>query len=179
MREALLLLSTLPLLAGCTEAFGTRDAHQPGDPLGTFHITATQTKNQCGDGALGAPATWDFDVKLAWKDGSLFWNSGGEVISGPLSADNKSFQIDTDVVMNMRTATDKGKPACSMDRHDTAKGTLTLDGDGVSAAAGTLTYAFEPTEGSSCDDLVTSDTPLFEAIPCEMVYAFKAPRTGE
>ena len=39
--------------------------------------------------------------------------------------------------------------------------------------------AFEPTEGSSCDDLVTSDTPLFEAIPCEMVYAFKAPRTGE
>ena len=50
---------------------------------------------------------------------------------------------------------------------------------GIIFAAGTLTYAFEPTEGSSCDDLVTSDTPLFEAIPCEMVYAFKAPRTGE
>ena len=122
--------------------------------------------------------------KLAWPEGDLFWTSGGQVISGPPSPDHKAFQSATDVVTDMPTANDEGNPACSMARHDTAKGTLTLGGDGTidggaTSAAGTLTYAFEPTEGSSCGDLVTSETPLFEALPCAMQYTFKAPRTGD
>lgn len=179
MRAVRALLCAAPLLAGCVDAFGDKDPHQPGDPLGTYHITAKQKHNDCGSGALGAPPVWELDVKLAWGDGTIFWNSGGEVISGSLSADRKKFDIETDVVVDMRTDADKGKPPCSMARHDSAQGTLALDGDAVSAATGALTYDFAPTEGSQCADLVTSDPPLFEALPCGIEYSFEAPRTGE
>lgn len=165
--------------AGCVEAFGDKNPYEPGDPLGTFHVKASQTENNCGDGALGAPPQWEFDVKLAWEDDSLFWNSGGQVIVGTLSADRSSFEIATDVVQDMRTAEDAGKPACSIARHDVAKGTLTVEGEGVSAASGTLSYAFAPTSGSSCADLVDSEAPLFVALPCSISYSFDAPRTGD
>ena len=166
--------------AGCVEAFGTKDAHRPGEPLGTYHLVAKQASNDCGDQALGAPATWEFDVKLSWGTGDLFWNSGGEIISGPVT-EAGAFQIDTDVIEDMRTASEQGKPPCSVARHDTARGTLALtaDGDGATSAKGKLTYAFEPTTGSSCGDLVTSDAPLFAALPCAMTYTFTATRTGD
>jgi hypothetical protein len=179
MRAFLLAPIGMALLAaGCVDAFGTKDAHQPGEPLGTYHLTAKQKTNTCGDGALGAPAVWEFDVKLAWQDGSLYWNSGGDVISGSLSADRKAFEIDADVIMNMRTAADHGKPACSIDRHDIAKGALALEGQGVKSASGALSYAFSPTAGSSCGDLVTAESPVLAALPCEMDYTFDAARTG-
>ena len=165
-------------MAGCVDAFGTSDAHRPGDPLGTYHLTAKQTANSCGDQALGAPAEWQFDVKLSMGEGSLFWNSGGQIISGPVS-ETGAFQIDTDVLEDMRTANDHGKPPCSIDRHDTAKGTLALTEGAAASAKGTLTYAFDPTEASSCGDLVTGDAPLFAKLPCSMTYAFSAARTGD
>jgi len=179
MRAARAIFVTVPLLlAGCVDAFGDKDPHQPGDQLGTFHITAKEQHNSCGSGALGAPAVWELDVKLAWGDGTIFWNSGGEVISGVLSDDRTQFDIQTDVVIDMRTDADKGKPPCSMARHDTAKGTLALAGDAVSEAKGALSYDFAPTEGSKCGDLVTSDPALFEVLPCSIEYAFTAPHTG-
>jgi hypothetical protein len=174
-----LVVGVVPLVVGCVDAFGDRDAHQPGDPLGTFHLTAKQKTNDCGDGALGAPPLWEFDVKLAWKDDSLYWNSGGDAISGTLSADRKTFEIDAEVVMNMRTASEKGKPPCSIDRQDKATGTLALEGDGVKSASGSLSYAFTPTEGSSCADLVTAENPVIAGLPCAMAYSFDAVRTGQ
>ncbi|MFO0591576.1 MAG: hypothetical protein U0441_28780 [Polyangiaceae bacterium] len=179
-RHFVAFLAASLFTAGCVEAFGDKDPHRPGEPLGTYHLVAKQTSNDCGDQALGAPAAWEFDVKLSWGTGDLFWNSGGEVISGPVT-DAGAFQIDTDVIEDMRTATEKGKPACSIARHDTAKGALklTADGEGATSATGTLTYAFQPTDGSSCGDLVTSDTPLFATLPCAMKYTFTATRTGD
>jgi hypothetical protein len=79
----------------------------------------------------------------------------------------------------MRTDSDTGKPACSVARQDVAKGTLSLAGEGVSAASGTLSYAFSPTSGSSCADLVVGEAPLFAALPCSITYSFEAPRTGD
>lgn len=179
MRVTRALFVVVPFLGGCVDAFGTNDPHQPGEHLGTYHLTAKQKHNDCGSGALGAPAVWELDVKLAWGDGTIFWNSGGEVISGSLSADRTKFDIQTDVVVDMRTDADAGKPPCSMARHDTAAGKLVLDGDAVSSASGALTYDFAPTSGSECADLVNSETPLFETLPCSIEYAFEAPRTGE
>lgn len=181
MRDALALfvIGLCAASTGCVEAFGDKDPHQPGEPLGTFHLVADQKQNDCGDGALGAPAQWEFDVKLAWQDDSLFWNSGGQVIPGTLSADRRSFEISSDVVINMRTSADTGKKPCSIDRHDIAKGTLVPDGTGVSAAKGTLSYSYTPTSGSDCADLVASEAPVFLALPCGMSYSFNAPRTGD
>lgn len=182
MREvwALVLVGSFGLFtAGCVEAFGDRSPYEPGESLGTFHLTAKQKSNGCGDGALGAPAVWEFDVRLRWEEETLFWDSGGQIITGTLSADHTSFEIASDVVQDMRTAADQGKPACSIARHDAAKGKLTLEGDGVSKASGTLSYAFEPTSGSSCADLVGGEAPTFEALPCSMAFSFEAPRTGD
>ncbi|MBK8259011.1 MAG: hypothetical protein IPK82_40925 [Polyangiaceae bacterium] len=164
---------------GCVEAFGDKSPYEPGEALGTFHLTAKQKENTCGEGALGAPPVWEFDVKLSWGDSHLYWDSGGEVIVGDLSADKESFQISTTVIQDMRSQTDTGKPPCSLERDDTAKGTLTREGEGVSLMKGSLTYAFSPTEGSQCADLVEGDAVLFAALPCKIVYSFSAEPVGE
>lgn len=177
MRELLLLLLIVPAAAGCVEAFGDKNPHEPGEALGTFHLAAKQTQNTCGAGALGSTAAWEFDVKLARDDEHVYWNSGGQIIVGTLAEDGESFEIASDVVMDMRTADDAGKPACSVDRADGAKGKLVLDADTVASFNGTLTYAFAPTAGSSCGDLVVSETPVLAALPCAMAYTFTAPRT--
>jgi hypothetical protein len=179
MRDTVALFFLGLTATGCVEAFGNRSPYQPGEPLGTYHVTATQSANDCGDGALGAPPVWEFDVKLAWEDDSLFWNSGGEIIVGTLSADRASFEIAADVVQDMRTEADVGKPPCSVARHDGAKGSLALEGEGVASASGTLSFAFSPTSGSSCGDLVGGEAPLFLALPCAIAYAFEAPRKGD
>lgn len=165
--------------AGCVEAFGDRSPYEPGEALGTYHVTATQKGNDCGDGALGAPPVWEFDVKLAWEDDSLFWNSGGEVVVGTLSADRTSFEIAAEVVQDMRAGADTGAPPCSVARYDVAKGSLVVEGEGVASASGTLSYSFSPTSGSSCSDLVGGEAPVFAALPCSIVYSFEAPRTGD
>lgn len=167
------------LSAGCVEAFGTDDPHDPGDALGTFHVTAKETQNSCGAGALGATATWEFDVKLAWGEGQIFWNSGGEIVVGALSEDRRSFEIATSVLMDMRTEEDAGKPPCSILRTDVAKGTLETSGESVSSFGGTLSYAFDPTADSDCTDLLGPETPVLAALPCSMTYGFTAPRTGD
>jgi hypothetical protein len=179
MRETVLVLVLGLAATGCVEAFGDRNPHEPGEPLGTYHVTASQTANDCGNGALGAPPLWEFDVRLAWEYETLFWDSGGQIIVGTLSADHTAFEIVADVVQDMRTEADAGKPACSIARHDVAKGSLAVEGDGVASASGTLSYSFSPTEGSSCADLVSSEAPVFAALPCSIAYSFEAPRTGD
>ena len=61
-----------PWLAGCADMFGNKDAHQPGEPLGTYHVAAKRGANTCGDGALGNEEAWEFDVKLARGGAQIF-----------------------------------------------------------------------------------------------------------
>ena len=167
-----------PLLAGCADMFGTRDAHQPGDELGTYHVAATREASTCGEGALGNQAAWEFDVKLARGGAEIFWNNGAEIISGTIDADEQSFHFDTGVLMNMRTAESHGLPACSIRRTDRAAGKLAATGDDVASFSGKLAFDFAPTEGSSCADLVTGSTAILASLPCGIVYAIKGTRTA-
>jgi hypothetical protein len=167
-----------PLLSGCADIFGTKDAHQPGDELGTYHVAATRSASTCGDGALGNEAAWAFDVKLARGGAQLFWNNGAEIITGAIDADAKSFHFDTGVLMNMRTAESHGLPACSIRRADQADGELAATGDDVASFAGTLAFDFAPTEGSSCADLVIGSAAILAALPCGITYAIAGARTA-
>jgi len=167
----------VPLLVGCSDVFGTKDAHQPGDALGTYHVVATRSANTCGDGALGNEATWEFDVKLARGDGEVFWNNGAEIISGTIDADQTSFHFSTGVQINMRADADRGLPPCSIARTDQADGKLAASGDDVASFAGTLAYAFTPTAGSSCDDLSSGSTAVVARLPCQIAYAIVGTRT--
>ena len=172
-----LLLIALPGLAACGDIFGNKDAHQPGDELGTYHVAATRGDNSCGDGALGNTATWEFDVKLARGGSEIFWNNGAEMIDGTIDADETTFHFTTGVLMNMRNTAIHGPPPCSIQRTDRADGTLAATGDDVASFAGKLEFAFAPTDGSSCDDLITGSTAVLAALPCGIRYAITGTRT--
>lgn len=172
-----LLLIAGPWLAGCGDIFGNKDAHQPGNELGTYRVAATRGANSCGDGALGNTATWDFDVKLARGGAEIFWNNGAEIIDGTIDADETTFHFSTGVLMNMRSAESHGLPACSIQRTDRADGTLAATGDDVASFAGKLEFGFVPTEGSSCDDLLTGSAAVLAKLPCGIRYAIAGTRT--
>lgn len=163
----------LVVLPGCSDAFGDKDAHQPGMLLGTFHVAATRSDNTCGEGALGTQPTWAFDVKIARDPGVIYWNNGVEMIHGDLDADLVTFHFDTGIVMNMRTE-DRPRPPCSISRHDQAKGVLGGSGDDVNGFTGSLAYDFAPTAGSMCDDLIDGPMPIVAKLPCGFAYQLKA-----
>jgi hypothetical protein len=166
-----------PWLVGCSDIFGDKDAHQPGDVLGTFHVAAKRGSNTCGEGALGNQAAWEFDVKLARGGAEIFWNNGAEVIDGTIDADEKTFHFDTGVLMNMRTAEDHGLPACSIERSDRADGVLAATGTDVASFEGDLVFRFAPSAGSSCEDLVQGGTAILAALPCAIAYEITGTRT--
>jgi len=173
-----LLLALLPVLAGCDDIFGTRDAHQPGAQLGTFHVVGTRVSNTCGEGALGTTPTWEFDVDLARDDGVLYWDNGAEVVSCALADDDKTFSVETLIVVNMRSEETTGYGPCSVRRRDVASGALSDAGEDVKKFTATLAYDFAPTEGSQCWDLVEGEQPIFAALPCAMTYTLSATRTA-
>jgi hypothetical protein len=181
-----MLRSRLPRLAafalaatGCGDVFGTKDAHHPGDPLGTFHVAAKLDTTTCGDGSLGSTPAWEFDVKLSRDAQQIYWNNGQETLTGAVAADGVSFTFKSSLLMNMRTDTSpKNLPACSVARSDDAAGVLAV-GTPAPGFSGTLGYSFDQAPGSSCTDLLAPPTELFVALPCAMTYALGATRTGD
>lgn len=174
-RIGLFALAAASSGSGCDQIFGdgSQNAHNPGTDLGAFTVTANSTANTCGQGALGAQTSWQFDVHLArdTEGGVLFWNNGQASISGTLAADGETFSFDTQVIQNMRDPNVVGPPPCSMARADHAEGKLdTATGD-VTSFTGTLSYTFAPTSGSNCEDLVESETPLVLQLPCGFSYS--------
>src|SRR5262245_45216722 len=98
-RSGALVLVALAV-AGCGDILGDKgNAHQPGTDLGMFHVTAQRTSSTCGEGALGAGPTWEFDVRLSRSERTLYWNNGAEVIAGQLAEDNQSFSFTSAVVV--------------------------------------------------------------------------------
>ncbi|WP_437320558.1 hypothetical protein [Sorangium sp. So ce385] len=183
MRMLLLasLLSVMPGLPACVEAFGEQAASGPGTALGTFHVVGTQTGNTCGEGALGATRLWEFDVDLARGDGALFWDNGASVIEGVLGEDHVSFSIEGRVVVDMRAGDGPPGPPCAVERRDRAHGELGDAGDDVARFEARLSYTFAPTAGSRCEDLVAGElsvAPVFAALPCGMDYELSAKRSG-
>lgn len=161
-------------LAGCSDMFGSSDAHLPGTALGGFHVQATASQNTCGEGALGASKAWEFDVHLSRGEGSLYWDNGAQTITGALSADDVTFSFATDIKMDMRSEQDVGLPPCSVARHDESAGVLDSAAE-VMGFSGSLAFAFQP--AGQCDDLVHGDAPVFAALPCAMSFGMQATRT--
>lgn len=176
----LLLLAALPALAGCGEIFGNKDAHQPGEALGTFHVVGTRASSTCGEGALGSGANWEFDVELAREGDALYWDNGAQIVVGSLAADGVSFLIETGVVVDMRSEETLAYPPCSLERRDAASGALKDGGEeeGVLGFSATLSYSFSPTADSECWDLIEGEAPTFTSLPCTMSYALEATRAA-
>jgi hypothetical protein len=174
-RIGLLALAAASSPSGCEKLLGdgSQNAHLPGAALGSFHVTAQESSNTCGPGALGAQGLWQFDVSLQRDQGVLYWNNGQVSIAGSLSSDDRSFVFDTQVIEDMRDPENVGLLPCSLARTDHASGKLDSAKDPVGSFTGDLSYTFTPTTGSSCEDLVTGelgDAPLFAALPCAITY---------
>jgi hypothetical protein len=197
-----LLLAALP---GCKinpfgdESGGTTTPEPlPGDAIGSFSVSAVETANTCGEGALGETPTWSFAVNLS-KDGTtIYWDSGSGPVTGVLAADAMGFSFSNTIVTDMRPPADPDPetdstgtfgvgggftmpalPPCSMARVDSAVGTLSSTVDPIASFSGSLTYAYAPTPGSSCADLVTgtiTTPPQFQTLPCGMTFSISGAR---
>jgi len=173
LRSWFLFFATSTLVACLDKPY---DPDGPGEFIGVFSVDAKRDANTCGDGPLGAPATWTFEMKLSRETGIIYWNNGAEYIQGQLASDKHAFTFDTTVVVDMRA--DESMPwlpPCSVARRDQASGTIADDDESLT---GKLSYDFAPTTGSDCSDLTTSDPLVFATLPCGMAYSLTATRTS-
>jgi hypothetical protein len=142
-----------------------------GDDLGTFHVAANQLTNDCGAGALGATASFAFDVELQRDYTQLFWNGQ----SGRFESGN-GFDIAAVVRVPLGTASSTAT-SCVIERDDHISGTLESDaGDGFQALTATLSYSFvsDPTTQCTLDAQAQAGLP---DLPCSMNYALRGQRT--
>jgi hypothetical protein len=190
-RQLLLSIGAAALSLGCVNPLGQSESQgqNPGQPVGTFAVNATEGANTCGAGALGSPTAYTFDVTMSVAGSTIYWNTGNgaAVVPGTLAADGVSFTFATSAITDMRAMADTSTssssstggvplPPCSIERDDSGIGTLVGDSTGVTSFSGTLTYAFTPTTGSDCIDLVENVAPTFATLPCSMSYAMNGSR---
>jgi hypothetical protein len=156
-----LLVAPLATIPAC---FG-KDLHNPGSPLGTFHVDGKITTNACGE-SLGAPADWKFDVKLSTDPHVLYWVQGDIPVQGTLDASSHASMTSTSsqVIHDV----DSGAAFCAMDRADALD--ITLASDRTTFAA-TLTYTFTVQQGSACDDQMAASGGPYATLPCAVTYA--------
>jgi hypothetical protein len=162
--------------AGCLEFGKVSDAKQPGDALGTFDVTAKLEQSTCGEGLLGSPESWRFQVKLSRFEHDLYWLNGREAIVGSIGKDGRSFSFDTRVDVDIPPE-EGGDAECRIRREDSASGKLSDDGADVETFDGNLAYRYGIIEDSSCESfLLTPGAPT--RLPCTISYTMSAARSA-
>ena len=175
LRSALLLLA-LPL-ASCLNFRKVDDAKAPGDMLGVFQVQGELKDSSCGEGALGATATWAFEVKLSRLENDLYWLNGRETIVGDIASDGRSFSIKSAVEVTV-SEPGRGKKGCKVLRTDDAEGRLSDSGSDVESFDGTLGYRYAVVSGSDCSDWVGTEGAV-TILPCSMSYGIRGERSAE
>ena len=173
MRTSLAALPCLVLL-GCLDFGKVDDAKAPGDMLGTYQVSGKLGSSTCGDGALGAGQTWNFQVKLTRFANNIYWLNGQETLSGDIANDRRTFSIESRVEVPI-SAAGRGRPGCSVMRNDDAEGKLSDTGTDVESFEGSLTFRYEATSGSDCSDWIGSQGAV-DSLPCSIRYDLDAER---
>jgi len=187
-RALALTASIATLCVGCSDVFGNKDPHAPGDPVGLYKITAdVDASSTCAEAAAAAPRPWIFEVTLRRDKSNGYWVASDEPIVGTI--DDKgaiAFHSVTRVTVH---GPDKVKQVgtCIIDRTDDFTGTLAGEpstSDGVKSFSGTLRYGYTVEPGSDCSDVVgpvTEDrkSPIFSTMPCDVRFKVNAARIGD
>lgn len=155
----------------------TDEPRSPGDWLGSYAVVGTLEESSCGEGALGSPDIWKFDVQLSSADFELFWMNGREAISGQLASDRRTFSFSTAISVALSEAR-PGLAGCTVRRADRAKGLLSHSGPDVPAFEADLTFAYAAESTSECGDYVGVPGG-FAMLPCEMNYHLVGTRRPE
>jgi hypothetical protein len=158
------------MLASCSGPPGA--GRQLGEDLGTFHVDAVETTNDCGPGALGSSDRFAFDVELSRASSELFWDGR---VGGRVQA-SLDFDVLVRVTVTLRASSARS-PGCAIARQDSVSGMLGADASGeIVALTGAMTYDFSPEPASACtlDDQQAAGLPR---LPCGMSYTLGGRRT--
>lgn len=177
LRLALPCLGLALTLAGCLNFRKVQDGKAPGDMLGLYHVTGKLDDSSCGDGALGSSDKWSFDVKLSRFENDIYWLNGRETIVGDIASDGRSFSILSEVQTQI-SAPGRGKPGCTVMRHDDAEGKLSDSGSDVANFDGTLSFRYEVVEGFDCSDWIGTEGAV-EVLPCSLRYDIDGERSTD
>jgi hypothetical protein len=169
MRKLLVVVGCLFAIAGCMG----KDPYNPGEPVGTFKVTAKLLTNSCAE----APDPWTFDVKLNRDPGKIYWMQGGLPVEGKVDTQSNVKMTSSDA-RTVRAADPKtGTAQCQLWRDDDFEGKL--GPEPLSTFEGKLTYRFRPGEGSDCSDYTKAGGGGFDALPCSMTYELTAVKTAD
>jgi hypothetical protein len=170
-RPLALALCSVTLLA-CAEA-------DERDSIGRFQVEATRTES-CGDvGLLASPAQQSYVVALRRVSSKMMqWDDGKSLLSCWLEADGVTFSAQSGMTVDMRSGEQaEDTLPCVVQRGDRLDGGLTpAGGAATSGFEATVRYEFAPTQGSSCDDLLTGAAPIAAALPCAIEYELTGTR---
>jgi len=175
MRLPLVALAGLTL-AGCLDFRKVDDAKAPGDMLGTYDVAGKLATSTCGEGALGAGKTWNFQIKLTRQANDIYWLNGQETLVGDIANDGRSFSIQSGVQVVV-SQPGRGQPGCMINRRDDADGKLSDSGTDVESFDGTLDFSYEVAKGSDCSDWIGTEGAV-SVIPCSIGYALDGRRSG-
>ncbi|HEY5372857.1 MAG TPA: hypothetical protein VIK01_04185 [Polyangiaceae bacterium] len=153
-----------------------QDAHEPGDRLGTYHVTGPLMNDSCQAAVLGVTPTWAFDVKLSRQDDTLYWLNGEEAIPGTIAADGKSFDFESGVPVTLEAAQGV-HPGCIIDRSDAGNGKLSSSTSDVKSFSINLSFAYTEQSGTQCAGFVGVEGG-FASLPCTVSFAMTAERTA-
>jgi hypothetical protein len=150
----------------CLLAAACSDSPMPGRVLGTYTVTGQSQSNSCG---LGAPDPWKFTVQLSENGSTLYWSwlDGSPLLSGASSASGQVSLKDSQQVN--ADSTDAGLGPCTLVRDDDLELVL---GAGTTPASftGTISYAYTPSTGSTCTDVLSASGGSFSNLPCAVEY---------
>ncbi len=155
--------------AGLVACAGTRDAREPGEKLGTFHVTGKLVATSCGK----ALDPWRFDVRLSREGSTLYWIQGALPIAGKLDAQSRvRLDARAEAVVEKKDPR-RGIEGCTMRRIDALDATLT--GEPPTGFEASLVYRFEMASGD-CSTQLSMAGGEYDVLPCTMTYALSAER---
>ncbi len=161
----------------CFGCFGRgQDAHEPGDRLGTYHVTGALVADSCKAPLLGVTSDWQFDVKLSREGDTLYWLNGQEAIPGSIAADGRTFDFQSGVQVTLEAAHGAAL-GCVIDRSDLANGRLSSSTEDVGKFSVDMSFEYAEGSNAACAGFVGVEGG-FESLPCQVRYALTAKRTA-
>jgi hypothetical protein len=167
------------MLVLCSGCLGHgQDAHEPGDRLGTYHVTGQLQGDTCQAEVLGVTSEWQFDVKLSRQSDTLYWLNGQEAIPGTIAKDGRSFDFESGVQVTLQAAR-AADPPCVVVRSDNASGKLSSSTDDVPSFAVDMSFGYAAlgASGLACAGFV-SVAGGFAVLPCQVSYSLNGTRTA-
>lgn len=181
--RACVLAVSFVAASGCSSVLGNKDPHDPGAPVGIYHLAATvDTSSSCTEAVAAAPKPWNFDVTLR-RDGQVgYWIVNGQPLSGTID-DKGAISFSASFPSKIHDVDKRlGVGACTIVRTDSFTGSFAAapsTPNGIASFTGTLRYSYVVEQGSDCRDVVgpvaeERPSPLFAVLPCDVHFAVTA-----